>query len=157
LAGCANVQPNPSQPYIIPGGPGDTSFSRLGGADSGVIFRWPKQPEAWGSGLRVGVNPFLWRGALQTVGALPLISADPFGGVIITDWYSPTGAPDERFKESVFILGRDLRSDAVRVAVFRQVYRDGRWEDAPVNPTLQNDLQNRVVDSARALQASVRR
>ena len=39
-------------------------------------------------GTGIGVNAFLWRGALDTLGFMPLTSADPFGGVIITDWYT---------------------------------------------------------------------
>ena len=41
----------------------------------------------------IGVNSFLWRASLDTVTFMPLASADPFGGVIITDWYSPPETP----------------------------------------------------------------
>ena len=41
-----------------------------------------------GAGSALGVNAYLWRGALDTLSFMPLASADPFGGVIITDWYS---------------------------------------------------------------------
>jgi hypothetical protein len=101
----------------------------------------------------MGVNPFLWRGALLTLGSVPLVSADPFGGVIITDWYNPVNAPDERFKENIFIIGGDLRSDGIRVNVFRQVSQGGRWVDAPVNPAMPIALQAKVLDEARKLQA----
>ena len=69
----------------------------------------------------IGVNSFLWRASLDTIAFMPVNSADPFGGVIITDWHSPGGAERERFKMNVYILGRSLRADGVRVAVFRQV------------------------------------
>ena len=50
----------------------------------------PGAPEARpGGGAGVGVNSFLWRASLDTVSFMPLQSADPFGGVIITDWYAP--------------------------------------------------------------------
>ncbi|HAD24791.1 MAG TPA: DUF3576 domain-containing protein, partial [Alphaproteobacteria bacterium] len=39
---------------------------------------------AKGSG-GIGVNSFLWRATLDTLAFMPLASADPFGGVIITD------------------------------------------------------------------------
>src|SRR5262245_16253262 len=57
------------------------------------------------AGTGVGVNSFLWRASLDTVSFMPLVSADPFGGVIITDWYSPPQSPSERFKVNVYILG----------------------------------------------------
>ena len=31
------------------------------------------------------INPFLWKGALETVSFMPLNSADPVGGTILTD------------------------------------------------------------------------
>jgi hypothetical protein len=159
LTGCGNSQPNPTAPNIIPGGPGDTSFSRLGGENSGVIFGTTKDRPGsaggggggGGGGSGIGVNAFLWRGALDTLSFLPLSSADPFGGVIITDWYSPSDASGERFKATAYILGRDLRSDAIRVSVFRQVNQGGRWVDAPVDPVVQADIENKVLDRARRL------
>src|SRR6185369_14156384 len=46
----------------------------------------------------IGVNSFLWRAALDTVSFMPLASADPFGGVILTDWYANPDKPGERTK-----------------------------------------------------------
>ena len=62
----------------------------------GGIFG-PDLPED-STGGGIGVNNLLWRASLDTVSFMPLVSADPFGGVIITDWYTPPSAPDERFK-----------------------------------------------------------
>jgi hypothetical protein len=100
----------------------------------------------------VGVNSYLWRATLDTVSFMPLASADPFGGVIITDWYSPSETPNERFKMNVLILGRELRADGVRATVFRQK-RDpsGQWVDAPVEPQTGVDLENAILTRARQL------
>jgi hypothetical protein len=68
----------------------------------------------------VAVNAFLWRASLDTINFIPLVSADPFGGVIITDWYTPAETPNERMKVQITILDRDLRADGVRVSVFKQ-------------------------------------
>src|SRR3546814_6787549 len=75
---------------------------------------------------------------------MPLASADPFGGVIITDWYSPPQATNERFKLNVYILGRDLRADGVRAAIFRQLLdpRTGNWVDAAVEPRTQTEVRS---------------
>src|SRR3546814_17112791 len=67
--------------------------------DSGKLFGdiellGPGDSEAETSGI--GVNAFLWRASLATVSFLPLSSADPFGGVIITAWYAPPGGPDRK-------------------------------------------------------------
>jgi hypothetical protein len=154
LTACSKLQPNPTAPGVIPGGPGDTSFTRIGG-DSGLFsFGGNKKNNdstGGGGGGGIGVNAFLWRGALDTLSFLPLTSADPFGGVIITDWYTPADASGERFKATAYILGRDLRSDGIRVSVFRQVNQGGRWVDAPVDPVVQADIENKVLDRARRL------
>ncbi len=102
----------------------------------------------------LGVNAYLWRAALDTLGFMPLASADPFGGVIITDWYSPPTTSGERFKATAYILGRQLRADGVRVQVFRQVDQNGRWVDATVSPQTTSEIENRVLARARELRTA---
>jgi hypothetical protein len=85
---------------------------------------------------------------------MPLASADPFGGVIITDWYSPPASPGERFKATAYILGRQLRADGVRVTVFRQVQTaNGQWQDAAVSASTVGEIENKVLAKARDLRA----
>lgn len=108
-----------------------------------------------GSGGGIGVNSFLWRASLDTLSFLPLASADPFGGVIITDWYTPPENPRERVKATVYILSRALRSDGVRVAVFRQVKDDeGAWVEAPVADGLGRRLEDSILTRARQLRTA---
>ncbi len=83
---------------------------------------------------QLGVNSFLWRATLDTLNFMPLSSADPIGGVVISDWYAPPERPDEHMKVTVYILDRRLRADAVRVAVFRQIRGANGWADAQTNP-----------------------
>ncbi len=100
----------------------------------------------------IGVNSYLWRASLDTISFMPLASADPFGGVIITDWYTPPEVSDERFKVTVYILGRDLRADGVRAAVFRQRHgADGRWIDVTVGKKTATDLEDTILTRARQL------
>jgi hypothetical protein len=122
---------------------------------SGLMFGpGVEQPEAadGGSGGGIGVNGFLWRASLDTVAFLPVASADPFGGVIITDWYAMPEAPQERFKMNVYILARSLRADGVRVAVFRQ-QQDGRggWQDASVPQEANTRIEDAILSRARQL------
>jgi len=106
-------------------------------------------------GGALGVNAYLWRGTLDTLAFMPLASADPFGGVIITDWYQPPAGGGERFKATAYILGRQLRADAIRVSIFRQVAQGGQWVDAPVNPTTTSEIENKVLARARELRSQV--
>ena len=107
-----------------------------------------------GGGGALGVNAYLWRATLDTLSFMPLSSADPFGGVIITDWYAPPAAPGERFRATAYILGRQLRSDGVRVSVFRQELRNGVWVDAPVAQATGTDLEDKVLTRARELRSA---
>ncbi|MCK8784695.1 DUF3576 domain-containing protein [Roseomonas sp. NAR14] len=109
------------------------------------------QDAAAGPGL--AVNAYLWRATLDTLSFMPLASADPFGGVIITDWYSPASTPDERFKATAYVLGRQLRSDGIRITVFRQVRRGGQWLDAAVSNATGSELEDKVLARARELRS----
>ena len=115
----------------------------------GGIFG-PDLPEDQAGG-GIGVNNLLWRASLDTVSFMPLVSADPFGGVIITDWYTPPSAPDERFKVNIYILGRALRADGIRASVFRQQMNGGTWVDAPVALNTATDLENAILTRARQM------
>lgn len=108
------------------------------------------RPDEEGSGL--GVNSFLWRAALDTVSFMPVVSADPFGGTIITDWFTPGDQPGERVKVNLYILDRQLRSDGVRAAVFRQAREpSGNWRDVPVARETNTQMENAILARAREL------
>lgn len=111
------------------------------------------QEDGRGGGGGLGVNAFLWRATLDTLSFMPLASADPFGGVIITDWHAPGGVSNERFKATAYVLGRQLRSDGVRIAVFRQVRGPGGWLDAPVSSATAAELEDKVLTRARELRS----
>lgn len=106
-----------------------------------------------GGGGGMTVNAFLWRATLDTLSFMPLASADPFGGVIITDWFAPPAAPGERFKATAYVLGRQLRSDGVRVQVFRQQLRGNQWVDAPASMAVNSEMEDRVLARARELRS----
>ena len=75
----------------------------------------------------MGVNSFLWRASLETLNFMPLEQVDPFGGVIVTDWYASAEAPNERFKANVYILDTNLRADALKTSIFKQTRSGGGW------------------------------
>ncbi|MEQ8604951.1 MAG: DUF3576 domain-containing protein [Marivibrio sp.] len=105
----------------------------------------------------IAVNSYLWRASLDTISFFPMAQVDAFGGVIITEWYSMPEAPNERYKLDVYILGRELRADGVRVAAFRQVRgADGEWRDAPVADDTAAKLENAILTRARQMRIETR-
>jgi hypothetical protein len=161
LAGCSSLGENmrvPGQDEYNTGSRRDQVRGRLGGGDGILVLGTDRSSQsrrqgndAAGTGL--GVNAYLWRATLDTLSFMPLSSADPFGGVVITDWYSPPGVTGERFRATAYILGRQLRSDGVRVVVFRQEQQRGAWVDAPVSAGTASELEDQVLNRARELRA----
>lgn len=112
----------------------------------------------YSDGRAIGVNSFLWRASLDTISFMPVASADPFGGVIITDWYSTAESPNERFKLNVYILGRALRADGVRVAVFRQLLNAGSgWRDSTITDATATKIEDAILSRARQLRSEILR
>ena len=103
----------------------------------------------------IGVNAYLWRASLDTLSFMPLLTADPWGGVINYDWYINPQTPNERFKATVFILDTRLRADALNVTVTKEVKgADGQWTAAPVAAQTETDLENAILTKARQLNLS---
>ena len=132
--------------------------NRPQGASAGlVIFGVDKDREAREAAANAGgglsVNAYLWRATLDTLSFMPLASADPFGGTIITEWYSPPSSSSERFRAQAYVLGRQLRSDGVRVQVFRQTLDRGQWVDSPVSAATNSELEDKVLARARELRS----
>lgn len=108
-----------------------------------------------GAPSQLGVNGYLWRATLDTLSFMPLASADPYGGVVITDWYVNPEKPDERFKATVYILDTRLRADGLNVTVFKQVSDGaGGWTDAPTAAQTETDIENAILTRARQLRLS---
>jgi hypothetical protein len=101
--------------------------------------------------LTLGVNSYLWHATLDTLAFMPLASADPFGGVVITDWYVAPNAPDERLKVTIYIMDRSLRADGLKVVVFRQTRTKGAWSDAQPSPDTGHKLEDAILTRAREL------
>lgn len=122
-----------------------------------TLFGGGDEPGSRVENTGLGVNGYLWRASLDTISFMPIASADPFGGVITTDWFSPAGNGDDRVKLNVFILDRDLRADGVKVSVFRQSRdRSGNWIDAAPAPATASQLEETILTRARQLRMAQR-
>ena len=62
----------------------------------------------------------LWRASLDVISFMPLASANYSGGIIITDWYSNEMNSDESIKISIRFLTNEIRSDALKVSIFKR-------------------------------------
>jgi hypothetical protein len=145
---CNRSSPSTIAPnQILEAGP--PSGSILG--DDGLNLSLGSRGRDTQVGVSLGVNAYLWRGALETLSFMPLSSADPFGGIIITDWYSSSISTEERFKAIAYILSKDLRSDGIKVALFRQVLQKSQWIDTTVSAATVTEIEGKILDRAKRL------
>lgn len=102
----------------------------------------------------ITVNSYLWRASLDTVSFMPLTSVDPFGGVILTDWYSAPETSNERYKLNIFVMGAQLRSDALKVSVFKERLSGGKWTAAPLDEAMARTIEDTILTRAREIRVA---
>ena len=124
-------------------GKGGISFSGLINNDSGNSDS--------STAIAMSVNPFLWKGALETISFMPLSSADQIGGTIITDWYSTSTNPNERCKLNIFISGIRLNTENLRVNSFCQEFKDPSWINKKVDQENNIKIENAILNKAKKL------
>jgi hypothetical protein len=100
------------------------------------------------------VNYYLWRATLETLDLGPLESADPFGGVIITDWFSLEEEPGSQYRVTAYILGRELRTDNIKVALYVKSQGQGQVLTKRGSKTAETKLENAILAKARDIRAN---
>jgi hypothetical protein len=125
---------------ILTGKSGGTKLSEFGKKDQ--------------SGDSLPVNALLWRAALDIASFVPLDDVDTFGGSIVTEWHQPKATPDQRLKLTMFVVGRELRSDAITVRAYIQNRLGTEWVDEGRDEALGRKLENLVLSRARELRAA---
>ena len=101
--------------------------------------------------VSMSVNAYLWRGALETIDFMPLSSADPIGGTIITDWYSTNNNQNERCKLNIFITGKKLSTENLKVTSFCQEYKDPAWVNKKMEEDNNIKIENAILNRAKKL------
>ena len=147
LSACSGIVSTPTpksekeQVSIVTGKPGGIKLSDLGSKDTSSTDSLP-------------VNALLWRAALDIASFVPLDDVDTFGGSIVTEWHQPKNTPNQRLKLTMFVVGRELRSDAITVRAYIQNRLGTEWVDAGRDEVLGRKLENLVLTRARELRAA---
>jgi len=146
LSSCSGLKTTPvEQPKepvsIFTGKPGGVKLSDFGSNDAS-------------SGDSLPVNALLWRAALDIASFVPLDDVDTFGGSIVTEWHQSADNPDQRLKLTIFIIGLELRSDAVKVQTYTQKKLGNDWVDSGRDETLARKLEDLILTRARELRAA---
>ena len=145
LSSCAGLKATPVKQSEEPvsfftGKAGGTKLSDIGKKDQ--------------SGDSLPVTALLWRAALDIASFVPLDDVDTFGGSIVTEWHQPKETPNQRLKLTMFVVGRELRSDAITVRAYIQNRLGTEWVDAGRDEALGRKLEDLVLTRARELRAA---
>lgn len=150
LTACSSLEPRTDIPATDKEDPGSFITGR---SESGVsLSDITGLSDRESSGIPV--NALLWRASLDIASILPIDDIDVFSGTLITDWYSLPSQPSEQIKLAIFVLDKELRSDAIRVVVYVQSRKGDVWQDAGIDPELAIRLEDLVLTRARELRAS---
>ena len=82
---------------------------------------------------------------------MPLAEADPFGGLIMTEWYISPNNPMQRTKITIYILDTRLRADALRVSLFVQNMINGEWVNLDIGNDSRLKLEDTILTKARQM------
>jgi len=157
VAACTSNQKDGSNYPMDPESRRRERLGKLSGEEGLVLFNSKKSDDETSSAgaSGIGVNSYIWRASLDTLSFLPLVSADPFGGVILTDWYEDSEHRGERFKINAMILSTNLTANAVKLTVFKQVQqKNGAWQDTKTTGDLARTLEDKILTRARELRVA---
>jgi hypothetical protein len=144
LSSCTNLtapsDEKPEEPVsVFTGKPGGLRLADLGEKDQ--------------TKNNIPVNAILWRASLDIASFVPLADVDTFGGSIITEWYQPKDRSTQRLKLAIFVMGLELRSDAITVRAYVQTWNGTEWVDTGRDEALSKKLEDLVLARARELRA----
>ena len=122
-----------------------------GGISLGGILGNNEENNVSSSTIAMSVNPFLWRAALETINFMPLNSADQVGGIIITDWYSTENNQQERCKLNIFITGKRLKTENLKVTSFCQEFKSEMWVNVKTEKENNVKIENAILNKAKKL------
>ncbi len=101
---------------------------------------------------QMNINTYLWRASIDQVNFMPLNSTDSLSGTIVTDWYSINDNSKERYKVNIYIFGKELASNALKVSVYKRIIRDnGSWSNQYQDLNLAEKIKTKIIERAREL------
>ena len=126
----------------------------LFGKESGFSLTNDDSKSVTTASIGMPINPYLWKGSLETIDFMPLASADPFAGIIITDWYTSHSATNERCKLNIFIKGAEMKTSNLKVNSFCQLLSNGQWIDIKNDKKNDAKLENAILNKAKKIRLS---
>tara|TARA_B100001123_G_scaffold369626_1_gene431414 strand:+ start:49 stop:654 length:606 start_codon:yes stop_codon:yes gene_type:complete len=130
-------------------------FGKKGIVFDDLFFQNQKEGNNQSASIGLPINSILWKSSLDVISFMPISSADPFSGVIITDWYTGKDSALQRCKLNVFIKGMELKSSNLDVNSFCQKNMDGTWVDIENNNQNDIKIENAILNKAKKIKLSI--
>lgn len=96
-------------------------------------------------------NPFLWQASLDKLSFMPLQTSDVKSGMIVSEWYTVSGRPTEKFKLQVRVVSNELRADCLKVNGYTKQLVQGKWQENPMKKSMLNAIELSILERARVL------
>lgn len=96
-------------------------------------------------------NPFLWQASLDKLSFMPLQTSDVKSGMIVSEWYTVSGKPTEKFKLQVRVVSNELRADCLKVKGYTKQLVQGKWQENPMKKSMLNAIELSILERARVL------
>ena len=97
------------------------------------------------------VNELLWRSSLDTLEFMSFEKIDPWGGVIVSDWFINKTSKNLRNKITISFSSSELKATSIKVSVVREIYEDKKWVSDGYSDGLARRIEDLILSRAREL------
>ena len=97
------------------------------------------------------INELLWRSSLDTLEFMSFERIDPWGGIIVSDWFINKSSKNLRNKITISFSSSELKATSIKVSIIREVYEDQKWVFDGYSDGLARKIEDLILSRAREL------
>ena len=97
------------------------------------------------------INELLWRSSLDVLDFMSFQNIDPFGGVIISNWFINENNNNIRNKVIVSFSSSELKATSIKVSVTREKFENNKWISDGYSDGLARKIEDLILSRAREL------
>ncbi len=99
------------------------------------------------------INELLWNSTLDTLDFMSYEKIDPFGGIIITNWFINQNNKKIRNKITVNFSNSELKASSIKVSVIREKFDNNHWVSDGYSDGLALKIEDLILTRARELRS----
>ena len=97
------------------------------------------------------INELLWKSSLDVLDFMSFQNIDPFGGVIISNWFINENNNNIRNKIVVSFSSSELKATSIKVSVTREKFENNKWISDGYSDGLARKIEDLILSRAREL------